>query len=1335
MQKIKSVLHGHKKDDTVAHDAHTPSSTADGQQHPIYDQMSTGDEGRNTTAGHTGQPMYDIKTTSGAPYTELAQPSGSAGLHAHDVHGRPAHVGTDGPIGSTSTAATGAQFNPSRTQDHATTSQPLGSAGTTTQDEHRPNAYPHGHTQEPSVASIKSGVIGFGAGANQGHAAMPTHKPFQELSQDQVVGGGDPGTAGLNEGSGANPGQTHAQSGVIGSGPLGSSPAYTTECQPYESTLRQESYTADTDRSFPLAGGVITKPQEDSTFTRHQTEYTSSIHNKGISEREPGTKEKQAGIHNTESPVHDSYGREGLAGAAAAATAIGASKTLSHPAEKDVQDQGLETRQATYGDVPPATATATTQTGNVPSQSTSNYHPEALAAATVAASRSSDLPSSTQGHEHGAQGISPSGPTHSTIAAAPTTGMSSTDERPLNPRLESHRHVPGEYIATPSDEKTFLNYAPVIQPTSAGPSGNLSNIEPTSTLDPSHVQSTVEPTSTSEPHELRHTGTLEEPRPKSADGHNYGRNAAIAGGLGAGAVGLGAHAASRKHDTQDIGSTQPLYEESSPYSSKVLDPRVLGEKSRLEEQKFDEQRFDPQAKTEAAPSSGSTISGPPVTHDLSQTAGSQHHYGRDAALLGTGAAAAGGVHHALNRNDTPAVGTAVLPEGPSYTSATGSDVVALQPTSNFSKPLPTAGTSASQPVGHGDFYGAKGAPAPIPDTTTQQLSINPSQAPTATTVPEKRSEHHYGRDVGLAGAGAAAAGGLYAANRDNFNSGSASSTVEPMSEDPASRTIGPHDSNIANIIDPRVQPDPSKQKAHTTVGPHQSDTLNRLDPKVDEKTGQQGGHHYGRDAAVVGGAGAAGYGAYQATNVHGNQSMKQRALEAINAYGDHRMTQPEAAMPEQRYDPAATSARASNPVSSRTQYDYNDPVTQSNVNRTDPNDHVNRNAAFGGAGLAAAGLGAGAYAGSKHNGNTTQLPLRQKQDLAASGQSTHPVQGTTQSSYPMHEIATTASYPTSGTIAPHNTHAQDPTLQPYGARNSTNENNDKRNAAILGGAVGAAGLGGAAYANSQNQDDREAEERLKKIAHEREKEQHRLDKEQHKHDKEVHKHDKALAAHEKEEHRLAKEHEREQARLIKEQHQREKELEKENDGEEKKKGGLLGFLHRDKSKREKSSASPESSPRQSRDYSPRQSRDYSDDHPDSPRWKGKHLLHKDPPKGHPAREAMEQQQYQTNPYGSTGKKEHVGVDGPIGDPNMISGDRETRKGVYGAHPVSDLDHNNTVTEPHTGLPMNTERYGTGTGGTDGNPAIHGYHQHGVPGATSGQTATDWEAIKKADTPY
>jgi hypothetical protein len=60
-------------------------------------------------------------------------------------------------------------------------------------------------------------------------------------------------------------------------------------------------------------------------------------------------KEREMGIHDNNSK--EGYGRGGLAGAAAAATAYGTSKTLSRPKERDVKDQGLDTRQATYGDV------------------------------------------------------------------------------------------------------------------------------------------------------------------------------------------------------------------------------------------------------------------------------------------------------------------------------------------------------------------------------------------------------------------------------------------------------------------------------------------------------------------------------------------------------------------------------------------------------------------------------------------------------------------------------------------------------------------------------------------------------------------------------------------------------------------------------------------------------------------------------------------------------------------------------------------------------------------------------------------------------------------------
>ncbi|RMZ70822.1 cell surface [Pyrenophora seminiperda CCB06] len=1148
----------------------------------FYDETTGRGGKRNITPG---QPVYDIKTTSGAPYTDLAQPSGSAGLHGH---------GTDRPIEGIKTAHGDHYDDTNRPQAPTGTDRSMDNTSATTAATQRPDAYPHGHAPEASVASIKSGVIGFGAGDPHGHAAMSTHNPTQEhLGQDQVVGGGKPGTAGMTEGRGIQQGseaQTYPQTHATRSEPTGVNSSYTGERQVLGNTPRQESYTADTNREFPLTGGVVSDPTKHPLSARDTTEHTSAPHD----QRELGKEERVNRISN--SPVGSNYGREALAGAAAAAAAVGASHTMSRPEEKDVQDQGLATH------------------GISSSQPTTNYHPEALAAATAAASRSSDLPLTAQNQHHVTHSHDQPNISQTANVAVPADGSSSTHERPHNPRLESrHRHIPGEFIATPSDEPTFLDYSSAVEPTNHTASGLASVHE---------VSPTTDPTPTSGSHELRHTGTLEEPKPRSSVEDQHARDAAIAGGLSAGAAGLGAYAASHEHDTPGANSSQVFPEESSPYSSKTLDPRVLGGIPQLEEQKF-----DPSAKS----------------------------------------------------------GTTSLPQ--------------------TSKPISSQDVSGSS-APHVSFAGD--TTAPISDTNAQQHpSSNLPPSSTDTTSLERQPEHHYVRDAGLVGAGAVAGGGLYTATHDNTtHSGPASNTIGPHSsnmanildprvqpdpnqqihhnigptaDDPASRTIGPHSSNIANIVDPRVKPDPSKQKGHTTSGPHQSDTLNRLDPKVNDKAGQE--HHYGRDAAAVGGAGAVGYGAY----------------EAINAYGDHRLNQPGASLPEQRYDPASAGAGAPNPVPSKVQYDYNDPATRGNASRTDPSDHVNRNTALGGAGLAAAGVGAGAYAGLRHD-DGTQQPLPQSFGGAAQvSQPAYQGRDTTRSSYPLDSTTTHVPYPDQGTIAPHNTYEQGPGAQTYKSNEDpTKEDHGKRNAAVLGGAVGAAGLGGAAYLDSQHQDQREADERLKKTAHEREKEQHTLDKEQRHHEQ-----------------ALAKEHE----------------------GEEKKKHGLLGFLHRDKSKKEKkddSTPSPDASPRQSRDYSPRHSKDYGEEQPDSPRWKGKHLLHKDPPKGHPACEVMEHQ-HEGVQHG-VGKREHVGIDGPIGNPDMISGDRETRQGVHSTHPGSDLHHNTTVVEPHTGLPMNTQ-LGTGAGGLEGNHAIRGLHTHPDVNATTGYRGVDGGAVRKPNAPY
>jgi hypothetical protein len=45
-----------------------------------------------------------------------------------------------------------------------------------------------------SEASIKSGVIGFGTGDRQEHAALSLHNPDSNLNRNQVLGGGNTGT-------------------------------------------------------------------------------------------------------------------------------------------------------------------------------------------------------------------------------------------------------------------------------------------------------------------------------------------------------------------------------------------------------------------------------------------------------------------------------------------------------------------------------------------------------------------------------------------------------------------------------------------------------------------------------------------------------------------------------------------------------------------------------------------------------------------------------------------------------------------------------------------------------------------------------------------------------------------------------------------------------------------------------------------------------------------------------------------------------------------------------------------------------------------------------------
>ncbi|GME32079.1 hypothetical protein GTA08_BOTSDO08174 [Neofusicoccum parvum] len=265
---------------------------------------------------------------------------------------------------------------------------------------------------------------------------------------------------------------------------------------------------------------------------------------------------------------------------------------------------------------------------------------------------------------------------------------------------------------------------------------------------------------------------------------------------------------------------------------------------------------------------------------------------------------------------------------------------------------------------------------------------------------------------------------------------------------------------------------------------------------------------------------------------------------------------------------------------------------------------------------------------------------------------------------------------------------------------------------------------------TEKEDLKEEKKHQKELEKEEKKHQKELEKEEKKEEK---KHQKEI---EKEEKKQQKELEKEQKKHEKEIEKEEKKHEKEVEKEEKKKhgGGLLGFLHRDKDKDEEKTTEPATT--SDKHHRKEEAAGaaavagagaaaYEHEHDKS----GRNKLHKDPP----------------SEYVRAHGGEHYGTDGRIGEAGAVSGLEQSGHGQYGA--ANSGDQGGIVIEPHTGLPMNVGKYGTGAGGTDGNETITGMHSHGAGTDASGanvasqgnvqgsNTGTDWEGIKKANTPY
>jgi hypothetical protein len=335
--------------------------------------------------------------------------------------------------------------------------------------------------------------------------------------------------------------------------------------------------------------------------------------------------------------------------------------------------------------------------------------------------------------------------------------------------------------------------------------------------------------------------------PEPSHDHSRNREAAVIDGVGVvGAAEIGDLAAHKK------GMPSSSSASASPLGSNPTHPTPLGSHGALADR---------------------TV---PTQQPVSSSTEDEHHYGRNAALVGGGATAAGLGAYAATRDHEQ------KPLGSSAVNSSVPQSGAYQPIAQSSSPQHVPGNPLTGKL----------------DTQPQTTGYQATQQPPL----GQEQEHHYGRNAALAGGATAATG---AAGYAALDSGRGDTG-------PASKTIGPHDSNLANIVDPRVRPEPEKMKDHTTSGPWQSDTLNKLDPKVEsdpykadvkahgyatreptlpvqlQQNQQQQvpleqikDHHYGRDAALVGGTGTAAYGASQVYDRREQDPLMQNQQQQV----------------------------------------------------------------------------------------------------------------------------------------------------------------------------------------------------------------------------------------------------------------------------------------------------------------------------------------------------------------------------------------------------------------------------------------------------------------------
>ncbi|KAH6724276.1 hypothetical protein BKA61DRAFT_26947 [Leptodontidium sp. MPI-SDFR-AT-0119] len=360
----------------------------------------------------------------------------------------------------------------------------------------------------------------------------------------------------------------------------------------------------------------------------------------------------------------------------------------------------------------------------------------------------------------------------------------------------------------------------------------------------------------------------------------------------------------------------------------------------------------------------------------------------------------------------------------------------------------------------------------------------------------EEADHHHGGKFSESAAALGRGPGQQSQHRTDRGTGVGIAT----STGPARHTAGPHQKDIANVLDPRVNP-------YNAAG----QGTQAISQTTSHSTADSGGHHYGRNAAI--GAGAVGAAGFAGSQYHKNQTGS---------------------------DIGTTNTTYTSGLSSGPAPNTADPHKSDILNRADPRVIANPTVAQGNS-QAQSVLGQSDRSHASTSGYAAQpsdaheKDYNYGKDAALAGGVTsafvasqhHDQSGTTDSSRAgQHGASTTSQDPYSATST------QRPTVDSN--TDGSKDHHLSRDAAIAGGV---AGTGGAAYGV-----DKHHEKELAKAQREAEKEQ--------KHDLK-----QAEKDHKHEVKRAEKQAEKDQKKDL-------KEAEKDEKHQEKKKHGFLSFLRK-----------------------------------------------------------------------------------------------------------------------------------------------------------------------------